>query len=91
MQPNSASSSPLLSSATFETATETYAAYLGYWQRRIRDLSDGQADTDGGALAALVAYRDELLRERKALTPANAALINKAIAIYAPLLKALNQ
>lgn len=78
--------SPIAETARLETATETLAAYIGYLTIQILDEQD-KPKPNVGRINALQHECDSVVSERRAITPDNYDLINRAIYIYAPHLK----
>ncbi|QCU27875.1 hypothetical protein FE789_06085 [Burkholderia pseudomallei] len=74
--------------ARLETATETLAEYIGYLSSEI-DAEQDKAESNAERIGALEQQLDIVIGERRAITPDNLALINRALYIYAPLLKLL--
>ncbi len=74
--------------AIFQTATETMACYIGYLRNQIREESK-QSVPNEDRIRALDEQCWSVVRERKAITLDNEALIRKALYVYAPFLKAL--
>ena len=82
-------SSPIAETARLEAATETLAEYTGYLNREI-DLEQEQAAPNYERIAALDHELTTVLGERRALTPSNRDIINRALYIYAPVLKRMH-
>ena len=80
------STSPIAESARVEAATETLAEYIGYLNCEI-DLEQEQATPNSERIAALEHELTTVLGERRALTPSKRDIINRALYIYAPVLK----
>ncbi len=80
--------SPTARNARIETATETLAGYIGYLSTQIR-IEKEKPEPNAGRVAALERQRDVVLRERKAFDPDDDAMIDRAIYVYAPFLKAV--
>jgi hypothetical protein len=78
--------SPIAETARLETATETLAAYIGYLTNQILAEQD-MAKPNAERIKALEHECDFVVSERRAITPDNYDLINRAIYIYAPHLK----
>lgn len=74
--------------ARLETATETLAEYIGYLHGEI-DAEQDKAEPNAERIEALEQQLDIVIGERRAITPDNLALINRALYIYAPFLKLL--
>lgn len=74
--------------ARLETATETLAEYIGYLNDEI-DAEQDKAEPDAERVEALEQQLDIVIGERRAISPDNLALINRALYIYAPFLKLL--
>ncbi|AIV49824.1 MULTISPECIES: hypothetical protein [pseudomallei group] len=74
--------------ARLETATETLAEYIGYLNGEI-DAEQDKAEPDAERVEALEQQLDIVIGERRAISPDNLALINRALYIYAPFLKLL--
>ena len=82
-------SSPIAETARLEAATETLAEYIGYLNCEI-DLEQEQAAPNYERIAALDHELTIVLGERRALTPSNRDIINRALYIYAPVLKRMH-
>lgn len=82
--------SPIAETARLETATETLAEYIGYLNSEI-DTEQGQPAPNTGRVAALEHELDIVLGERRLLTPNNLNIINRALYVYAPLLKPMHR
>lgn len=80
--------SPIAVAARLETATETLAEYIGYLHSEI-DAEQDKAEPNAGRVEALEQQLEIVVGERRAITPDNLALINRALYIYAPFLKLL--
>ena len=80
--------SPIAETARLETATETLAEYIGYLHSEI-DSEQERAAPNSERIAALERELGIVLGERRALTPDAHAIINRALYIYAPRLKAM--
>lgn len=76
--------------ARLETATETLAEVIGCLSACIGAEEELPAP-DLAKLTALRAYQQDVLRERKAIAPGNTAIIDRAIYVYAPWLKAMSK
>ena len=81
--------SPVAETARLEAATETLAEYIGYLSVEI-DVEQEQATPNAERIKALERELDIVLGERRALTPSNRDIINRALYIYAPVLKRMH-
>jgi len=81
--------SPIAETARLEAATETLAEYIGYLSVEI-DVEQEQATPNAERIKALERELDIVLGERRALTPSNRDIINRALYIYAPVLKRMH-
>jgi|GEM_PF-1663614 len=81
--------SPIAETARLEAATETLAEYIGYLHSEI-DNERAKAAPNVGRIEALEHEIDIVLDERRAMTPDNLALINRALYVRAPLLKLMH-
>jgi hypothetical protein len=72
--------------ARLEAATETLAAYIGYLSSEI-NIELGKSEPNLGRIEALKRELDIVWSERRLLTPDNTNIINRALYVYAPLLK----
>ncbi len=75
--------------ARLETATETLAEYIGYLNSEI-DTEDDKPEPNAGRIEALEHELEIVVDERRAITPDNIALINRALYVYAPHLKLMH-
>lgn len=82
--------SPIAETARLETATETLAEYIGYLNCEI-DTEQDNSEPNIGRVAALEHKLDIVLGERRLLTPNNLNIINRALYMYAPLLKPMHR
>lgn len=82
--------SPIAETARLETATETLAEYIGYLNSEI-DTEQGKSAPNTGRVDALEHELDIVLGERRMLTPDNLNIINRALYVYAPLLKPMHR
>ena len=81
--------SPIAETARLENATETLAEYVGYLTNEI--LSEEHKPIPNiGRIKALTHECDLVFKERRAITPDNIDLINRAIYVYAPHLKLMH-
>lgn len=80
--------SPTARNARIETATETLAGYIGYLRTQIR-IEEEKPEPNASRIAALEHQVGILLDERKAFDPDDEAMIDRAIYVYAPFLKAV--
>ena len=78
--------SPIAETARLETATETHAEYIGYLNCEI-DTEQEKVEPNPERITALEHELDIVLGERRALTPSNRDIINRALYVYAPMLK----
>ena len=78
--------SPIAETARLETATETLAEYIGYLNCEI-DTEPEKVEPHPERVTALEHAVDIALGERRALTPSNRDIINRALYVYAPMLK----
>jgi hypothetical protein len=78
--------SPIAETARLETATETLAEYIGYLNCEI-DTEQYKSEPNMGRVSALEHELDIVLGEHHLLTPNNLNIINRALYVYAPLLK----
>ena len=81
--------SPVVDSACFEAATEALAEYIGYLNCEI-DAEQEKVGPNPERVTALERELDIVLGERRALTPSNRDIINRALYIYAPVLKRMH-
>ncbi|WP_017160626.1 hypothetical protein, partial [Xanthomonas phaseoli] len=81
--------SPIAETARLEAATETLAEYIGYLNSEI-DAEQDKAEPNAGRIEALEHELDIVVDERRAMTPDNLGLINRALYVYAPLLKPMH-
>lgn len=81
--------SPIAETARLETAAETLAEYIGYLNSEI-DAEQDKSTPNTGRVDALTHELDIVLGERRLLTPGNLNIINRAIYVYAPLLKPMH-
>lgn len=72
-----------------ETATETMMAYIGYLNTEISNEEEAEKP-NMARLTALQTEMDAVTKERNAVTPSNQMLIDKALYVYAPIMKALD-
>ena len=82
-------SSPIAETARLEATTEPVAEYSGYLDCDT-DLEQEQAAPNYERIAALDHELTTVLGERRALTPSNRDIINRALYIYAPVLKRMH-
>jgi hypothetical protein len=82
--------SPIAETARLETATETLAEYIGYLNGEIDSERDQEAPNHE-RIAALESELASVLSERRALTPSHRDIINRALYIYAPVLKRMHE
>jgi hypothetical protein len=75
--------------ATYETATETISAYLGYLNTQIF-YEEKQPHPNQLKIRALEEQIKAVAKERKAILPDDEMLIAKSLYIYAPIMKALH-
>ena len=78
--------SPIAETARLETTTETLAEYIGYLNCEI-DTEQEKVEPNPERITALEHELDIVLGERRALTPSNRDIINRALYVYAPMLK----
>ena len=78
--------SPIAETARLATATETLAEYIGYLNCEI-DTEQEKVEPNPERITALEHELDIVLGERRALTPSNRDIINRALYVYAPMLK----
>jgi len=78
--------SPIAETARLETAIETLAEYIGYLNSEI-DTEQDRPEPNTGRVDALEHELGIVLGERRLLTPDNLNIINRALYVYAPLLK----
>ena len=78
--------SPIAETARLETATETLAEYIVYLNCEI-DTEQEKVEPNPERITALEHELDIVLGERRALTPSNRDIINRALYVYAPMLK----
>jgi hypothetical protein len=76
--------------ARLEAATETLAEYIGYLSSEIEAEQD-KPEPNGGRIAALEHELEIVVDERRAITPDNLSLINRALYVYAPRLKSMHE
>ncbi len=82
--------SPIAETARLEAATETLAEYnIGYLNSEI-DAEQDKAEPNAGRIEALEHEMEIVIDERRAITPDNLGLINRALYVYAPLLKPMH-
>lgn len=81
--------SPIAQTARLEAATETLAEYIGYLNSEIGAEED-RGEPNLGRIEALGHELEILVDERRAITPDNLDLINRALYVYAPLLKPMH-
>lgn len=81
--------SPIAETARLETATETLAEYIGYLNSEI-DSEQEKAAPNSERIMALERELGIVLGERRALTPTNRDIINRALYVYAPMLKPMH-
>lgn len=81
--------SPIAETARLEAATETLAEYIGYLSCEI-DSEQDKAEPNPERITALERELDIVLGERRALTPSNRDIINRALYVYAPMLKPMH-
>jgi hypothetical protein len=81
--------SPIAETARLEAATETLAAYIGYLNCEI-DTEQEKVEPNPERITALEHELDIVLGERRALTPSNRDIINRALYVYAPILKPMH-
>lgn len=79
-------SSPIAETARLEAATETLAEYIGYLSGEIDSEREREAPNPE-RITALESELASVLAERRALTPIHRDIINRALYIYAPVLK----
>lgn len=72
--------------ARLEAAIETLAEYIGYLSCEI-DTEREKATPNAERIAALEHELGIVLGERRALTPSNRDIINRALYVYAPMLR----
>lgn len=75
--------------ARLETAIETLAEYIGYLNCEI-DTEQEKVEANAERITALEHELDIVLGEHRALTPSNRDIINRALYVYAPMLKSMN-
>ena len=80
--------SSIAETARLEAATETLAEYIGYLNGEI-DAELEAVNPNRERVAALEHELAIVLGERRSVTPDAFAIINRALYIYAPRLKAL--
>lgn len=80
--------SPIAATARLEAATETLAEYIGYLHSEI-DAEQDKAEPNIGRIEALTHELETVLDERRAITPDDTGLINRALYVRAPFLKLL--
>lgn len=78
--------SSIAETARLEAATETLAEYIGYLNSEI-DWEQEKATPNSERIVALEHELDIVLGERRALTSSNRDIINRALYIYAPMLR----
>lgn len=78
--------SPIAETARLEAATETLAEYIGYLNGEI-DTEQEKVEPNPERITALEHELDIVLGERRALTPSNRDIINRALYVYAPMLR----
>ena len=78
--------SPIAETARLETATETLAENIGDLNCEI-DTEQEKVEPNPERITALEHELDIVLGERRALTPSNRDIINRALYVYAPMLK----
>jgi hypothetical protein len=81
--------SPIAETARLETATETLAEYIGYLNSEI-DTEQDRSVPNADRVQALEHELHIVLGERRLLTPSNLDIINRALYVYAPLLKPMH-
>ncbi len=81
--------SPIAETARLEAATETLAEYIGYLSGEI-DTEQEKVEPNPERITALERQLDIVLGERRALTPSNRDIINRALYVYAPMLKPMH-
>jgi len=81
--------SPIAETVRLEAATETQAEYIGRLNCEI-DAEQEKVEPNPERLTALERELDIVLGERRALTPSNRDIINRALYIYAPVLKRMH-
>ncbi|CBL45897.1 Conserved hypothetical protein [gamma proteobacterium HdN1] len=81
--------SPIAETARLEAATETLAEYIGYLSGEI-DAEQEKVEPNTERITALERELDTVLGERRALTPNNRDIINRALYVYAPMLKPMH-
>lgn len=74
--------------ARLEAATETLAEYIGYLLSEIGSEQE-KAAPNAERIAALEQERQTILTERRALTPKSVGIINRALYVYGPIVRAL--
>ena len=82
-------SSPIAETARLEAATETLAEYIGYLNCEI-DTEQEKVEPNPERITALEHELDIVLGERRALTPSNRDIINRALSSYTPVLKRMH-
>jgi hypothetical protein len=80
--------SRIADTARLETATETLAELIGFFNAEMM-AELGQTGPSHDRVRALRQYIELLVDERKAITPDTKTIINRALYVYAPLLKAM--
>lgn len=75
--------------ARLETATETLAEYIGYLNSEV-DSEQEKVSPNLERVAALEHELAIILGERRALTPSKRDIINRALYVYAPILKTMH-
>ena len=88
--PERFAASSIAETARLETAAETLAEYIGYLSVEI-DVEQEQAMPNAERIKALEHELTTVLGERRALTPSNRNIINRALYIYAPALKRMHE
>ena len=78
--------SSIAETARLDTATETLAEYIGNLHSE-NDSEQERSAPNSERIAALVRELGIVLGERRALTPTNRDIINRALYVYAPMLK----
>ena len=81
--------SPIAETARLEAATETLAEYIGYLNGEIGTEQD-QAAPNVERITSLESELGHVLAERRAMTPSNRDIINRALYVYAPKLKPIH-
>ncbi len=82
--------SPIAETARLEAATETLAEYIGYLHSEI-DSEQEKAAPNSERITALERELGIVLGERRTLTPSHRDIINRALYIYAPVLKRMHE